>query len=515
MMAIMKDFNPSVDSWGFQNWGETGDFCIGSCEFSWDLFRQTYMGINPSEDPVAAPLDYAFYQIFKKCAEQGNCGGLSLLALALFKFGGYMGFCSPASFYTGTKKPPDWRGTDRDDLHRAINILQARQFSAHGIENFLDVVGAGQLNNADAAFDKAKELLGNGDYPLLSIARDALGDAAHTVIPYKVDDNPPGYPAGTRIMHIWDSNHPYAADPPHYQGSGPGAAHHMVIRSATDWQYTSGSKSYPGSTTGWCFIVPMSAVLNKARHPMAPDMVFDALMSAFVTGPGAAVDQVTDEEGHKLYTFTGEHTLRSELETDPALRLDGIGRWPWLAQNEEGELPGELYFMRRRLGERNLEFTVRGSQYRVIAGIAGNLLEVEVSSSRRSQDVLRISRLSTATRSIEIQPLDRTRAVQVRYLRSDTSGNEWRSVEVRTARLGRGGLTLSLPGDMDAVELHSRGGAVPFDLALAQRREGQVQRREAGRLSTVRGNAFRVEPDDWYYLDKSEIRSSARKFEAS
>ena len=46
--------------------------------------------------------------------------------------------------------------------------------------------------------------------------------------------------------------------------------------------------------------------------------------------------------------------------SDPGLRLDGVGRWPWLAQNEEGELPGELYFMRRSLAEKHLEFIVRG-----------------------------------------------------------------------------------------------------------------------------------------------------------
>jgi hypothetical protein len=510
-MGIISVFNPSKDGWHFQNWGEKDDFCIGDCEFSWELYRQTYMGISPSKS-IAAPEDLAFYEIFKKCAEQGNCGGLSLLALALFKFGGYMGFCSPASFYSGTKFPAatgdkQWKCTDREDLHRAINTLQARQFSAHGIENFLDVVGSSNLNNADTAFNRAKELLGKGDYPLLSIARDALGDAAHTVIPYNVGQ----YSDGTRYMEIWDSNHPYDKDPSHYQGSMPGAAHHLVIHSATNWSYTSGSKTYPGGLTGWCFIVPMSTVLNKARQPMAPDMVFDALMTAFVTGPGAAVDQVTDDHGHRLYTFTGEHTLRSDLETDPELRLEGVGRWPWLAQNDEGELPGELYFMRRSLAEKHLELIVRGSQYRLMAGTPGNVLEIEVSSSRPSQDVLRVSRLATAARAIEIQPLERTRDVRVRYTRTGVEGADWRNVEGRTGRLGRSGLSLSLPGDLDAVELRGRGRDVPFDLELSQRREGQVQRRSAGRLSTRRGGAFRVEPDDWRYLDKSDLRRSFKK----
>jgi len=507
-MAIMTEFNPAQDGWAFQNWGEDGAYCIGSCDFSWELYRETYLGINPSHDCMAAPLDCAFYEIFKSCAKQGNCGGLSTLALALFKYGGYMGFCSPASFYKGRKNPPDWRCTDREDLHRAINIMQARQFSAHGIENFLDVVGAGYLNNADVAFQRAKELLGKGDYPLLSIATDTFGDAAHTVIPFKVEENPPGYPPGTRIMHIWDSNHPYDQAPAHYQGSGPGTAFHMVIRGPTDWSYRSGTTDYPSPTPdGWCFIVPMSVVLGKARQPMALDMVFDALMTAFVTGPGAAVEQVSDDQRHRLYTSAGEHVLRSDLETDPGRRLDGVARWPWLAQNEQGELPGELYFMRRSLGEANLEFTVRGSRYKVMTVTAGNLLEVEVESARPSADAIRVSGLTTAERLVEVRPLERARAVTLRQLRAGVEGAEWRSVEVRNARLGREGLVLRAPGDLEAVEVHGAGKAVRFDLELAQRREGQVQRRSLGRLSTVRQGAFRVEPRDWRDLEKGEIRT--------
>ena len=82
-MSITDTFDPDRNGWIFENWGE-------STAFSWDLFRLTYIGINPTQDIVAAPLDCAFYEIFKDCAAQGNCGGMSLLALAMFKHGGWM-----------------------------------------------------------------------------------------------------------------------------------------------------------------------------------------------------------------------------------------------------------------------------------------------------------------------------------------------------------------------------------------------------------------------------------------
>ena len=193
------DFDPATDGWYFENWGEQSPYCLTSCDFSWDLFRQTYLGVNPTHDCLEAPLDCAFYEIFKSCAKQGNCGGMSLLALAIYKYGGFMGFCGPARFFTGVKSP------DREDLHRAVNILQARQFSTAGIENIMDIFDAGAINDANTAFATVKEALANGDYPLLSIANDYVGDAAHTVIPYKTEIFPTGdswygYPSGTKVM---------------------------------------------------------------------------------------------------------------------------------------------------------------------------------------------------------------------------------------------------------------------------------------------------------------------------
>ena len=82
-MSITSEFDPARDGWYFENWGEDSHF-IDSSDFSWDLFRQSYQGINPAHDCVEAPLDCAFYELFKNCAGQGNCGGMSILGLALF-----------------------------------------------------------------------------------------------------------------------------------------------------------------------------------------------------------------------------------------------------------------------------------------------------------------------------------------------------------------------------------------------------------------------------------------------
>jgi hypothetical protein len=243
---------------------------------------------------------------------------------------------------------------------------------------------------------------------------------------------------------------------------------------------------------------------------MALDMVFDALMTAFVTGPGAAVTQVSDGEGHRLYSSDGEHLRRGDLETDPARRLKGVGRWPWFGGAGRRALPGELYFMRRQLGERDLEFTVSGSRYKIMAVAAGSMLEIEVASDRRSLDQVRISKLATARRAVEVRALDRTRTVHLRHVRSAVAGADWKSVEVRNARVGRDGLALSTVGDLMAVELSSKERPVEFDLEVAQRRAGVVTRLPPRRLATISGRALQVAPTSWLDLDRSELQVAQR-----
>ncbi|MGQ9471824.1 MAG: hypothetical protein ACUVR0_09070 [Candidatus Aminicenantales bacterium] len=38
-------FDPKKDGWYFSNWAEQATHCIRSCDFSWDLFRKTYLGV--------------------------------------------------------------------------------------------------------------------------------------------------------------------------------------------------------------------------------------------------------------------------------------------------------------------------------------------------------------------------------------------------------------------------------------------------------------------------------------
>jgi hypothetical protein len=476
-MSITDTFDPDRNGWIFENWGE-------SSEFSWDLFRRTYIGINPSHDCVAAPLDCAFYEIFKNCASGGNCGGMSLLALAMFKHGGWMGFCGPANFYSGVAQP------DRTDLYQAINILQARQFSASGIENFIDVVDSGNLNNAITAYNTVRSHLGNGDYCVLSIANDAVGEEAHTIIPYATQQV-----GGTKYIYVWDPNSPYDDYGPSHYDAG---LNRMVINSATDWQYVqrdgyTGTRTYNGHPTGWCFAVPMSKVLRKARHPLALDMVMEGLIALFVSGPGA-VSQVEDEEGRRLYkTDAALHTSRGALETDPARRLPGIARWPWYAGNGNGP-PGELYFLRGSATRRRLKITLSGKKPRLMHVGADSLIELEATGSAESRDIIELAGIGTANQGIRVSSSNAGRSFDVNQVQKSGGTQGWRSVKVEGLRPGKAGLDVRSTGYLRAVEIVTRGSNQDVKATLSRFEAGGQTGDEVRDLRISRTQPARMAP---------------------
>lgn len=474
-------FNPKVDGWSFENWGEDSGF-------DWGLFRETYLGVNPTEDCVEAPLDCSFFEIFKICAKLGNCGGMSILALALHKYGGYFGFCKPANFYAGDKDGPF-----RPDLRRAINIIQARQFNVNCIRNFMDMWKAGTLNNAVIAHQRVKELLGTGDYPVLWINTGLMDENAHTVIPYNYIDGP-GWP---KYLNIWDSNHP---------GDD---SRMMTINSATDWTYTSKNTTYSGQANGWCFAVPMSLVLQKARHPVSMGYAVDDIMTLFVTGSGAAIGQISDEDGRRLYHQDADfHISRGDLETDPARRLSDCCRWPWYGRGRTDKQRSEIYFYRRNPGvSSRLAITLNGTRYRAVYGGANNLIAVEADSGSPGRDEVIISALGSAHQSVGITASREGRSIAIRQARMGTDARSWRALEVRDLDLTKGDrVTMVVAKDFCSVMVSAGGREVPFILRMEQGAGKKAMQRDETELLTRPNRLISFWPDDWRDLKKTTIQ---------
>lgn len=495
-MAIGDEFDPLKNGWSFHNWDDAS--------LSWDIYRRAYLAINPTQDPVAAPLDCLFYEAFEICAKHGNCGGLAMLGLALYKYGGYMGFCGPASFYTGSES--NGSGPDSADLHQAINVMQARQFSAPGIQNFLDVVKAGQLNDAEAAYARIQSGLGSGDYSILSLSNGLFGDAAHTIIPYRVEEPTPG----TKVIHVWDSDRPYNEI---YADFYEQDMNKVTFTSPTAWTYDQNGPHfgdsgvlYSGSNNGWFFSIPISLELHKARQPVSVGFAIEGLTFLLVSGVGA-VTQIEDDTGRRFYRSNRVHRHVAEIETDDERRLDGVARWPWFGARRGDVLP-ELFFLQRSVGSPPLTITVRGANYRLRHAQSGHLLEVETTARAAARDRFRIEGFAGDSQALEIQTDGERRPFEIHQLRADGAAGDWRSIRIRNARITKSDLRIQTHGRLEAVEVSSRNGRKEFDLEFRQCRSKKLADRSAGRHRVAAGKAVRLAPADWNALKTTDIDRS-------
>jgi hypothetical protein len=367
--------------------------------------------------------------------------------------------------------------------------------------NIVETSAANNLNDADAAYKIVKEHLAKGDYAVLSIANDALGQWAHTVIPYKVEDNQSGYP---KKMHIWDPNHPYDADPNHYSDSRK----LLVINGPFDWNYTSAGNNYSGAGGGWCFAVPMSLVLTKSRQPMALEVFAEALITLFVSGLGAAVSQISDDEGRRLYTTDADvHTSRLEFETDPQKRLREIVRWPWFGSNKWNKIPGELYFMRRHKNKTSpLNVTVSGTSYKMIECMGRNLLQISSDSKEPARDTIRTYGLISDAISIDIMTSGKKREISIDHLLTGEIGKEWRRYKFKNIKLPeRVPIEIKMKKQMNAVAVTSQGKEAQFDLDIEQRRDGRIVTKRITKVTTIPNKILRLAPEDWKNLSKSKL----------
>jgi hypothetical protein len=257
----------------------------------------------------------------------------------------------------------------------------------------------------------------------------------------------------------------------------------MVIHGPTDWEYfpnplhpNPAPYPYRGSNMGWCFAVPMSLVLPKDRHPFTLDLVFDALQTAFLSGPGAAISQISDEEGRTFYkTEKMVHLQRSDIEADPVKRLKGVIRWPWYGGTGKRNQPGELYFIRGAASRSPLIFTVSGTDYSFIHFKGRNMIALEGRSEQRLKDVIRIVPTPhDLHQTVEIMTVGGSRKVNLRAVRADKERGVWKSVQIKEAKLKHAAMRIKLVGALDDVQVEGIGNKVGFDLKIQERKNRKV-----------------------------------------
>jgi hypothetical protein len=483
-------FDPKEDGFRFPNWSD-------SVDFTWKQFSQTYLGI-PAEDLVNGTVEKIFFEtIYKNCTTSGaHCMGMSLLALAILKNGGYMGFCSPAKIYS------DHQGTPvLEKLHEALDLIHPRQFGMPGIEYYI-----GEFPSKDAmnTFQKVKMLLEKGDYPLLSLAK-GLGNSGngHVVIPYDITEVP-----GKKIMYIWDSKYPYIPGDTHYQPYNP--ACQLVIDNSNPfsikWSYTSKSVNYEGGD--YILAIPMSVWLPKPRIPSSLSDISKIYM-VYTWGGEASVSQIIDDRGRRFYkTSSDVHSSLDDLETDDENRIPQAARWIWLDGEEKPVTTdrGELYFIKYAQGSLpTLHMIVNGTRYNSLFAMGHDMATIQSESEKVGRDKISITDFSAISQEISIETGKPQSPFSITQIRK-TGKDIWRKFDLQIPEILKDSpVHISFGGNFEGI--HIRTGEVPvsFDLAFVHMQEGSTISRQVRKLSTKADELIQVYPKDWTDLKKTKM----------
>ena len=421
-MGILDEFNPARDGWSFVNWGESPPTSAGTCTGA-PTSRSTRPTIRSSPRSTSRSSRSSRVAPPTATAAAWRC--------SRWRFSSTAGTWASVRRRTSTRPPTTLTTSQpaRADLHEAINIMQARQFSAPGIRNFLDVVKAGQLNDGVAAWHRIRSGLASGDYCMLSLSNGLFGDAAHTIIPYRADMSGSAY-----VLHVWNSNVPYK----------PGT---------------------PTTTTG-CTTRSSSPVRRLALRPeRQPDNIGEPCLRRIeqrlvLRHPDVARDsQGPPADQRRLRPHRTDDAVRQRHRCDrhpdrgrrgppplhqrprapqprrprdvsrlAACQASRRGRGPVAAR---GDLPGELFFFERPPGSSPLNVSVRGDEYHLMHLSSGHLTELTAGrAAANAKDRVRLEGSPDDDQSIAVSTSAPRRRFDIHHLRHDAPG-AWRSVKVQ------------------------------------------------------------------------------------
>ena len=433
-MGILDEFIPKRDGWSFVNWGEGTDF-------SWDLYRRTYLAINPTNDPVESPLDVAFFQIFKSCAANGNCGGMAMLALALFKYGGTWG----SARRRPSTRPPTHRpqaagesGPARSDQHHAGAPVQRGRHP--------------QLPRRRQGGAAQRRRRGMEPHPERPRQRRLLHafPVQRPVRRRRPHDHPLPRRDGWQrdVLHVWNSNRPSLVPRALRRRPQQDRHHRSDVLALRPERAPQRRRCTTDRTTAGSSPSRRRSRFTRAgshQRWLRPYRSHDAVRQRHGCGRHPDRGRRRPPPLHERPRAPG----RSDLETSPARRLPGVAPWPW-----PGGLPG---LARRavlpRAAARKLaaERLGRGGDTTSCTCRRGTSpSSLRARRGEREGPVRLEARRTTTSRSCQNQAP--RRRFDIHHLRRDASGG-WRSVRVKNALVTGDQLRVYAPVEFDAVEI--------------------------------------------------------------
>ncbi len=481
-----------------QHWAETNGWSFDNFttgDFDWNMFRESFIGVAPTQ-ATSGNFDALFFDnVYKTLPNDGHCYGIDLLALMMLKHGGYLGYCHPPHIYPGVPN----NGPDDPNLLKAIQLMHGQQLTHRFLLFLLDIVAQNKNRDGNYAYAQLEYYLAKDDPCIMSVTKSLNpADGGHAIIAYDVVD----LGATKRIM-IWDPNRTYyyaGADGRDYYDFGN---NYIEITTATGaWNFTmAGPEVWSGSPGGGGNLVtiPLSVAGKRDRLPQSLFAdVAEALTKIFVYADDAELEQITDEQGRRLF-LPGTH----EPDTS-AMGMKNVMPFIPMTGGKRSPNSPKIYFYR---GNAPIEISVKSkSGYRL--DVMGTQGYVSLSAEKgQGLEHLRIAGINSATPELSLRSESDagTHKLEIKALTG-------RQEPVRVYQIDDLKIEQSKQVDFclrqegNVLETFSKGSSISYNLQLRNtmepEKEKPVIRKE---LMIQPGEKLLIQPQRWDMLNKGKL----------
>ena len=491
--ALADDY-ASQNGWRFLNFQDP--------TFSWDIYRDTFIGIPSTEDALSSAFDVVFYQqVYKsKLSADGNCFGMSLLDQMILKYGGHLGYCAPVTQYSGDPTSTAMGPTD-PMLRRAINIMHGHQVNLPTVQFLLNIFAQHLNRDAQYAYDQFNYWQSRGDLTLVCITSDLNpADGGHTMVAYRVQD----LGGGNKKIFVLDPNRTWGSttDQAWYNSES-----NFIQINNHGWSFdlggTTGTWSGDPASGGNLVILPISVTGPHSRSPasLGDTVIGQLLNTLLLTGDAPKIDQVTDASGKRLYK---PGTL--ELNTDPATGM--VNTLPWFIsdQRARGQLNSVVLFHMGQSGGA-LRLSVRaGPGGYTLSSMGGRTALAVTARGEARSDVITIRSPGTAETAVVLENPLGTAAYQVQFTRTEIPGQRVRVMTSSQLQSAEGGsVEVGLSNQAGGLRVSSGSAALQYNLELASiTHQGRDVLAKSG-VTQQSGTALTVFPRDWRNLRATDV----------
>jgi hypothetical protein len=490
---VYGDDYASKNGWRFLNFSDS--------TFSWDLYRDTFIGIPPTEDPFSSAFDVLFYeQVYKsKLSADGNCFGMSLLNLMIQKNGGHLGYCAPVTQYSGDPTSSAMGPTD-PMLRRAINVMHGHQVNLPTVQFLLNIFAQHFNRDGAYAFDQFNYWQSRGDLTLVSITKDLNpSDGGHTLIAYRAVD----LGGGNKKIFVLDPNRTWGSttDQAWYNTES-----NFIQITNHAWSFDMGGDTWSGdlASGGNLVITPASVTGPLSRSPasLGDTVIGQLLNTLLLTGDGARIEQVTDARGKRLYK-----PGTTEIDTDTSTGM--VNSMPWFLSDQRSarhQIGAVLIFQLGSSGGALRVEVSAGTGGYTLNSTSGRTIASVTARGGTGTDVLTIRNPGTAAAGITLENQRGASEYDVTITRAQTPHSQVRVLSASRLRInGEGVVDVGLANAGDGLEVSSRQAALRYDLTLSQITRRGPEALTRTDLSQDPGAARTVQLQDWQKLKSAQV----------